>query len=101
MITANKELIAKHLPELTKIAKENNTDIFYEAAVGGGIPIIRTLKIGLASNQIRSLHGILNGTTNYILTKIEEEKKDFSEILKTAQKLGFCRSRPFNGYFRA
>lgn len=94
VVTANKEVIAKHKSTFFKLAKENGVDIFFEAAVGGGIPIIRSLKVGFAANKINLLNGILNGTTNYILTKIEEEKQDFSVILKKAQDLGFAEADP-------
>lgn len=94
VVTANKEVVSKHKETFFKLAKENNVDIFFEAAVGGGIPIIKSLKVGYAANKIESLFGILNGTTNYILTKIEDEKKDFSEVLKTAQALGFAEADP-------
>lgn len=94
VVTANKEVISKHKTTFFKLAKENNVDIFYEAAVGGGIPIIRSLKIGFAANRIDSLFGILNGTTNYILTKIEETQKDFKDVLKDAQDLGFAEADP-------
>jgi len=94
VVTANKEVVSKHKDTFFRLAKENNVDIFYEAAVGGGIPIIRSLKVGFAANKIKSLYGILNGTTNYILTKIEEEKKDFDVILKQAQELGLAEADP-------
>jgi homoserine dehydrogenase len=94
VVTANKEVISKHKETFFKLAKENNVDIFFEAAVAGGIPIIRSLKVGFAANKIEHLLGILNGTTNYILTKIEEEKKDFEVILKTAQELGLAEADP-------
>jgi len=73
VVTSNKEVISKHKKEFFKLAQENGVDIFFEAAVGGGVPLIRTLKMGLSANQIEAIYGILNGTTNYILTKIEEE----------------------------
>ena len=94
VVTANKEVIAKHKRTFFKLAKENGVDIFFEAAVGGGIPIIRSLKVGFAANKINLLNGILNGTTNYILTKIEQEKQDFSIILKKAQELGLAEADP-------
>lgn len=94
VVTANKEVVSKHKETFFKLAKENNVDIFFEAAVGGGIPIIKSLKVGYAANKIESLFGILNGTTNYILTKIEDEKRDFSDVLKTAQSLGFAEADP-------
>lgn len=94
VVTANKEVISKHKTTFFKLAKENQVDIYYEAAVGGGIPIIRSLKIGFAANRIDSLYGILNGTTNYILTKIEETQRDFQDVLKDAQRLGFAEADP-------
>lgn len=94
VISANKEIIAKHQKELFELSKKNNVECYYEAAVGGGIPIIRTLKVGLAANRITGIYGILNGTTNYILSKIEDEKKEFEEVLKTAQALGFAEAEP-------
>lgn len=94
VVTANKEVVSKHKETFFKLAKENNVDIYFEAAVGGGIPIIRSLKVGLAANRIESIFGILNGTTNYILSKIEDEQKDFEVILKTAQELGLAEADP-------
>jgi homoserine dehydrogenase len=94
VVTANKEVVAKHKTIFFKLAKENNVDIYYEASVGGGIPLIRSLKVGFAANKIKSIYGILNGTTNYILTKIAEEHKTFDEVLKTAQELGFAEANP-------
>ena len=94
VVTANKEVMSKHKREFFQIAFDNNVDIYYEAAVGGGIPLIRTLKVGLAANKIESLYGIVNGTTNYILTKIEEEHQDFDVVLKKAQDLGFAEADP-------
>ena len=94
VVTANKEVMAKHKKTFFSLAKENGVDIFYEAAVAGGIPIIRSLKVGFAANKITSLKGIVNGTTNYILTKILKEKKDFDVILKQAQALGLAEADP-------
>ncbi|MCP4051322.1 MAG: homoserine dehydrogenase [bacterium] len=94
VVTANKEVIARYNNELTNLAEQNNADIYYEAAVGGGIPVIRSLKVGFAANKIKAVYGILNGTTNYILTKIEEEGKSFDEVLKKAQDLGFAEADP-------
>ncbi len=94
VVTANKEVISKHKRTFFTLAKEHGVDIYFEAAVGGGIPIIRSLKVGFAANKINSFYGIVNGTTNYILTKIEEEKKDFNTILKAAQDLGFAEADP-------
>lgn len=94
VVTANKELIAKHKQVFFKLAKENNVDIFFEASVGGGIPIIKTFKVGFSANQIESVYGILNGTTNFILTKLFEEKREFNEVLSQAQELGFAEADP-------
>jgi len=94
VVTANKEVMSKHKKEFFKLAKENAVDIYFEAAVGGGIPIIRSLKVGFAANKINAFYGIVNGTTNYILTKIAEEKKSFDAVLKTAQELGFAEADP-------
>lgn len=94
VVTANKEVMAKHRVYLTKLAQENEVDIYYEASVGGGIPIIQALKSGFAANQIQSIYGILNGTTNYILTKIEEDQLEFQKALAQAQKLGFAEADP-------
>ena len=76
------------------MAHTNGVDICFEAAVGGGIPIIRALKVGFAANKIKSFYGIINGTTNYILTKIKDEKKEFNTVLKQAQDLGFAELDP-------
>jgi homoserine dehydrogenase len=94
IITANKELIAKHGKELFKLANENNVVILYEAAVAGGIPIVMPLAQSLSGNKISEVAGILNGTTNYILTKMEEEKHSFEEVLKEAQALGYAEADP-------
>ena len=94
VVTANKELIAKHKQTFFELAKENNVDIFFEASVGGGIPIIKTFKVGFSANQIESVYGILNGTTNFILTKLFEEKREFSQVLSQAQELGFAEADP-------
>lgn len=94
VVTANKELMAKKGCELIEIAKENHRLIRYEASVGGGIPIISSMNDALASNQIVRLMGILNGTTNYILTKMTREKASFDDVLKKAQELGFAEADP-------
>ncbi len=94
VVTANKELIAKHKQTFFELAKEHNVDIFFEASVGGGIPIIKSFKVGYSANQIESTFGILNGTTNFILTKLFEDKKDFDVVLKEAQDLGFAEADP-------
>ena len=90
VITPNKALIAKHGDYLSKLAEKNNVNLEFEASVGGGIPILRTIKEGLATNKISKIYGILNGTTNYILTEMENSKQTFSYVLKKAQKLGYA-----------
>jgi homoserine dehydrogenase len=90
VITPNKALIAKHGDYLAKLAETNNTNLEFEASVAGGIPILRTIKEGLATNHIKKIYGILNGTTNYILTEMENTNDNFSNVLKKAQKLGYA-----------
>lgn len=92
--TSNKELVEKHGPELLKIAKANNCSYLFEASVGGGIPIIRPLRTSLAQEEIQSITGILNGTTNYILTKMETEGLAFEAVLKRAQEKGYAEKNP-------
>lgn len=92
--TSNKELVANHGPELIQIAKENNCNYLFEASVGGGIPIIRPLNYSLTAEKIDSITGILNGTTNYILTKMDKEGADFEEVLKEAQEKGYAERNP-------
>ena len=92
--TSNKELVAKHGPELLQIAKENNCSYLFEASVGGGIPIIRPLNDCLTAEEIENITGILNGTTNYILTKMEQEGADFDSVLKEAQAKGYAERNP-------
>ncbi len=92
--TSNKELVEKHGPELLKIAKENKCSYLFEASVGGGIPIIRPLRTSLAQEEILSITGILNGTTNYILTKMETEGLAFDDVLKRAQEKGYAERNP-------
>jgi len=92
--TSNKELVAKHGAELMKIAKENGCAYLFEASVGGGIPVIRTLTTALTQERITQIAGILNGTTNFILTKMEEEGAGFDETLKKAQELGYAEADP-------
>jgi homoserine dehydrogenase len=94
VVTANKELIAKHGPELFALAERRNVAIFFEAAVGGGIPLISTLQRGLQANRLERVAGILNGTTNYILTKMELEGKPFRTALAEAQAAGFAEADP-------
>ena len=94
IVTANKELLARHGAELFDLARENNTIILYEAAVAGGIPIILPIKMSLQANKFNSVAGILNGTTNYILTKMEEDNLSYDECLKKAQELGYAETDP-------
>lgn len=94
VVTANKEVIAVHGKELIKLATENKVSLLYEASVGGGIPIIRPLKQCLAANKIYEIKGILNGTTNYILTEMKEKGLDFEEALKEAQQKGYAEADP-------
>lgn len=94
IVTANKELLAKHGEELFTLAKECNSVILYEASVAGGIPIIMPLKLSLAANRISRIAGILNGTTNFILTKMKNEGSEFNDVLKEAQKLGYAEADP-------
>jgi len=94
IVTANKDLIARHGETLFNLASENNVVIMYEAAVAGGIPIIMPLKQSLAGNRITKIAGIMNGTTNYILTKMESEGSEFSTVLKEAQELGYAEADP-------
>ena len=92
--TSNKELVASHGPELIRIARENHCNYLFEASVGGGIPIIRPLNYSLTAEKIDSITGILNGTTNYILTKMDKEGADFEEVLKEAQEKGYAERNP-------
>lgn len=92
--TSNKELVANHGPELLQIAKANNCNYFFEASVGGGIPIIRPLNAALTAEKIEAITGILNGTTNYILTKMQNEGANFEDVLKQAQELGYAERNP-------
>lgn len=94
IVTANKELIAKHGPELFALANQHNVTIFFEAAVGGGIPLISTLQRGLQANRVSRVAGIVNGTTNYILTKMERENKSFADALAEAQAAGYAEADP-------
>tara|TARA_A100000164_G_C21915679_1_gene778096 strand:- start:666 stop:1967 length:1302 start_codon:yes stop_codon:yes gene_type:complete len=90
VITPNKALIAKHGNMLSKLAEKNNVNLEFEASVAGGIPIIRSMKEGLSSNKITRIHGILNGTTNYILSEMEKSNEPFQDVLKKAQRLGYA-----------
>ena len=94
VISANKALISKHGDYLASIAERNRVNLEFEAAVGGGIPVLRTIKDGLATNKINKVVGILNGTSNYILSQMQKTKKSFKNVLKEAQKLGFAEANP-------
>lgn len=92
--TSNKELVASHGPELLRLARENKCNYLFEASVGGGIPIIRPLNYSLTAEKIDGITGILNGTTNYILTKMDREGADFDDVLKEAQEKGYAEKNP-------
>ncbi|MBX3513971.1 MAG: homoserine dehydrogenase [Xanthobacteraceae bacterium] len=94
VVTANKALIAKHGTSLIKLAEKNNAAFNFEAAVGGGIPVIKTLREGLGGAEISRVYGILNGTCNYILTQMQKEGRSFEDCLKEAQKLGYAEADP-------
>ncbi len=94
VVSSNKELVAKHGTELLQIAKENNVSYLFEASVGGGIPIIRPLYSSLSANELTDVYGILNGTTNYILTQMIKEGESFADALKGAQEKGYAEKDP-------
>ena len=94
VVTANKAMIAMHGPELAALAEEKGADLLFEAAVAGGIPIVKSLKESLSGNQIERVYGILNGTCNYILTRMQNEGKPFNSILKEAQEEGYAEADP-------
>ena len=94
VVTANKKLLAEYGRDIFDTAAKNGADIYFGASVGGGIPIIRVLREGLAGNDIESIDGILNGTCNYILTRMENEGLPFDEVLKDAQRLGYAEANP-------
>ncbi|MDA8822845.1 homoserine dehydrogenase [Candidatus Pelagibacter bacterium] len=94
VVTANKALISKYGDQLAKIAEKNKVNLEFEAAVCGGVPIIRSLKEGLIANKISKIYGIFNGTSNYILSTMDKENKSFSEVLNNAKKLGYAESNP-------
>jgi homoserine dehydrogenase len=94
IVTANKDLMALHGPEILEKAREKGCDVLYEASVAGGIPIIRTLIEGFSSDRITKIMGIVNGTTNFILTKMSQEGAAYSDVLKEAQELGYAESDP-------
>ncbi len=92
--TSNKELVAAHGAELMRVAKENNVNFLYEASVGGGIPIIRPINRSMTSDKIEEITGILNGTTNYMLTKMTEEDLEYNDVLSDAQAKGYAERNP-------
>lgn len=94
IVTANKELLAKHGEELFKFAEDNNKVVLYEAAIAGGIPLIMPIKTILAGNKITKIKAILNGTTNYILTKMDVQGASYSDVLKESQELGYAEADP-------
>ncbi len=94
VVTANKALIAIHGPEIMKAAAEQGVSVCYEAAVAGGIPIIKAMREGLAANKIQWIAGIINGTGNFILTEMRDKGRDFADVLKEAQELGYAEADP-------
>lgn len=94
VITANKALLSAHGPELFAAAKAHGTNLYYEASVAGGIPIIKTVREGLVGNRFERIYGIVNGTCNYILTRMKREGADFGDVLKDAQRLGYAEAEP-------
>lgn len=96
VVTANKDLLAQHGGELVALAQKTHCDLYYEASVAGGIPILRTIANSLAADDITNVLGIVNGTTNYMLTKMVNEAKTYEDALKEAQALGFAESDPTN-----
>ncbi len=96
VVTANKALIAKYGDKLSKIAEDNKVNLEFEAAVCGGVPIIRSLKEGLIANKINRVYGIFNGTSNYILSTMDKHNKDFNEVLLKAKELGYAESNPIS-----
>jgi len=94
VVTANKALLAKHGIKLAALAEKHHVALNFEAAVGGAIPIVKTLREGLAGNSFERIYGILNGTCNYILTRMEQDKLSFAECLKDAQRLGYAEANP-------
>ncbi len=94
VVTANKALLAKHGEEIFSAAERSSADVYYEASVGGGIPCIKAMREGLVGNRIREIVGILNGTCNYILTRMEREGADFDAVLAAAQAAGYAEADP-------
>ncbi|MFW6125996.1 MAG: homoserine dehydrogenase [Chloroflexota bacterium] len=96
VVTSNKEVMAKHAPEFLSLAREQEVDILYEASVGGGIPLIAPFKQDLVANRVSAIHAIINGTTNYILTRMASEGLDFASALSEAKSLGYAEADPTN-----
>lgn len=94
IVTANKELFSKSWPELEKAAVKGNAGLYFEATCAGGVPVIRTLNDAMQANTVTAIKGIINGTTNYILSKMSDEGADYNEVLKIAQKLGYAEANP-------
>ncbi len=94
VVTANKALLAMHGNELAKLAEENQVSLNYEAAVAGGIPIVKTIRESATANKISRVYGIMNGTCNFIMTKMRNEKRDFADVLAEAQELGYAEADP-------
>ncbi|MBI2338886.1 MAG: homoserine dehydrogenase [Deltaproteobacteria bacterium] len=94
VVTANKAILASHGPEFYQEAAKNEVEILFEAAVAGSIPVLRAIREGFVADKIQSIMGIINGTSNYILTEMEENRKDFASVLAEAQKLGFAEANP-------
>ena len=96
VVTANKELMATHGVEILQLAKQHGVDVYYEASVGGGIPLIGVFRQDLVANEVRQVHAIINGTTNYILTRMAQDGMDFAPALAEAQSLGYAEPDPTN-----
>ena len=94
VVTANKALIAKYGDQLSLIAEKNKVNLEFEAAVCGGVPIIRSIKEGLIANRIQKIYGIFNGTSNYILSSMDQDHKNFFDVLNKAQTLGYAETNP-------
>jgi homoserine dehydrogenase len=94
VVTSNKELVARHMDELLAVAAQNNVSLLFEGAVGGGIPILNTLRDNLAADKISEVYGIVNGTTNFILSRMTAEKLEFSEALAMAKQMGYAEADP-------
>ena len=94
VVTANKDVIAKHGRELSQLAREHRVGLYFEAAVAGGIPIIKSIKEALVANEVQAIMGIINGTTNYMLTKMAHEGRPFEEVLREAQEMGYAEADP-------